>query len=92
MKIESDYRQDGYQKGLVEGKKTDIYAKLKTLFTRIQTGDYPQKKENTFIYEKRAPVIEGESDLRIFCPKCDSKYTQFIGLCPKCGSGYTQVI
>ena len=90
MKIESDYIKDGYQKGLVEEEKTDIYAKLKTLFTRIQTLDYLQKKKNTFIYEKRAPEIECEGN--IFCPKCDSKYTQFIGLCPKCGSGYTQVI
>ena len=40
--------------------------------------------------EKRAPEIE--SDARIFCPKCGSLYTHFIGLCPKCGSGYTQVI
>jgi len=40
--------------------------------------------------EKRAPEIE--SDARIFCPKCGSLYTHFIGLCPKCGIGYTQVI
>ncbi len=75
MEIESDYRKDGYQKGLVEGKRTE---------------DYIQKKINTFISEKRAPEIE--SDSRMFCPKCDSGYTHFIGICPKCGSGYTQVI
>ena len=85
MEITSDYRQDGYQKGLVEGKRTENLL---------------QKIINSIISEKRAPVIESksesesesESDVRIFCPKCDSKYTQFIGLCPKCGSGYTQVI
>ena len=79
MEITSDYRQDGYQKGLVEGKRTENYI---------------QKIINFFISEKRTPVIESESesDLRMFCPKCDSRYTLFIGLCPKCGSGYTQVI
>ena len=81
MNIESDYIQDGYQKGLVEGKRTENLL---------------QKIINSIISENRAPVIESksesESDLRIFCPKCDSRYTQFIGLCPKCGSGYTQFI
>jgi hypothetical protein len=75
MEIESDYRQDGYQNDLVEGKKPE---------------DYLQKKINTFISEKRAPEIECNAS--IFCPKCDSRYTHFIGICPKCGSGYTQVI
>jgi hypothetical protein len=81
MEITSDYRQDGYQKGLVEGKRTENYI---------------QKIINFFISEKRAPVIESESesesDSRMFCSKCDSRYANFIGLCPKCGSGYTQVI
>ena len=81
MEITSDYRQDGYQKGLVEGKRTENLL---------------QKIINTFISETQAPVIESESesesDLRMFCPKCDSRYAHFIGLCPKCGSGYTQVI
>jgi len=40
--------------------------------------------------EKRASEIE--SDARMYCPKCGSVYTHFIGLCPKCGSGYTKVI
>jgi len=40
--------------------------------------------------EKRASEIE--SDARMYCPKCGSVYTHFIGLCPKCGIGYTQVI
>ena len=54
------------------------------------TEDYIQKKINTFMSEKRAP--ETESDVRRFCPKCGSRYTQVIEICPKCGSGYTQVI
>ena len=85
MEITSDYRQDGYQKGLVEGKRTENYI---------------QKIINFFISEKRAPVIEiesesvseSESDSRMLCSKCDSRYANFIGPCPKCGSGYTQVI
>jgi hypothetical protein len=67
MEITSDYRQDGYQKGLVVGKRTENYI-------------------------QKIIESESESESRMFCSKCDSRYANFIGICPKCGSGYTQVI